>query len=274
MTMPADIQHVNVAFRLNEQEHLYGPNVHILRDPVLSTYLARLGARTTVQPEVNTIVRLLYREMIHKITAREFPRVLTSVETRMIAATERGVWSGEVVDPSTPVVIASMARAGILPGQVCFDVLTELLDGNVVRHDYFGVGRVVGEDQRVKGAAVTYSKVGGPFEDAILVIPDPMGATGGSVVETVRTYEREVPDRPSRTIAIHLIITPEYVRRISHELPDLVVYTARLDRGMSDPDVLATIPGTHPDRELGLNERHYIVPGAGGLGEIMTNAFV
>ena len=133
---------------------------------------------------------------------------------------------------------------------------------------------MVDQDKKVKGAAVTYSKVGGPFEDAILVIPDPMGATGGSVIETVRTYEREVPDRPSRIIAIHLIVTPEYIQRITGELPDVVIYTARLDRGMSDPEVLATVPGTHPERESGLTDRHYIVPGAGGLGEIMTNAFV
>jgi uracil phosphoribosyltransferase len=167
-----------------------------------------------------------------------------------------------------------MARAGILPGQVCFDALTDLLGGNVVRHDYFGVGRVVDQDQKVTGAAVTYSKVGGPFENAILLIPDPMGATGGSVVETVRTYEREVSDRPRKTIAIHLIITPEYVRRVREDLPGVVVYAARLDRGMSDPDVIASIPGTFPDREKGLNDKHYIVPGAGGVGEIMTNAFV
>lgn len=272
--MTADMQHLDVDFRINEIEHRYGPGFHIVKDPVVNTYLARLGARDTVQPEINGLIRMLYREMMHKVAASEFPRVMTEEPTRMIEVTDRGVWRGETVDPRTPVVVASMARAGILPGQVCFDALTDLLDGNVVRHDYFGVGRVVGQDQRVEGAAVTYSKVGGPFEKAILLIPDPMGATGGSVLETVKTYRREVPDRPSRTIAIHLIITPEYVRRMKAEMPDLVVYTARLDRGTSDPDVLGTVPGTHPERESGLTDTHYIVPGAGGLGEIMTNAFV
>ncbi len=257
-----------------EIEHRYGPGFHILDDPVIATYLARLCARTTVQPRINALVRKLYEALVLEVALCEFPRTRTSVATRMADVTDRGVWEGEVVDPGTPVVVASMARAGILPGQVCFDTLTDLLDGNAVRHDYFGVGRVVDNEKRVIGAAVTYSKVGGPFGKAILLIPDPMGATGGSVIETVRTYEREVADRPSRTIAIHLIITPEYVRRIRAELPDLVVYAARIDRGMSDPDVLLTVPGTHPERERGLTDRHYIVPGAGGLGEIMTNAFV
>ena len=38
--------------------------------------------------------------------------------------------------------------------------------------------------------------------------------------------------------------------------------------------LLATIPGERWDEESGLNDHHYIVPGAGGLGEIMNNSFV
>jgi len=37
---------------------------------------------------------------------------------------------------------------------------------------------------------------------------------------------------------------------------------------------LRTIPGTHPEGEFGLDERQYIVPGAGGLGEVINNVYV
>jgi len=37
---------------------------------------------------------------------------------------------------------------------------------------------------------------------------------------------------------------------------------------------LATPPGTHPALERGLTESHYIVPGAGGLGELLTNSWI
>jgi len=269
-----DRQHLAVDWRLNEVEHRYGSHIHILRDPLVTTYLARLSSPRTIQPEINSLVRLLYHFLMVSVANNEFPRLRRSVETRMITTCEHGIFTGEVIDPRTPVVVASMARAGMLPGQVCFDALTDLLDGNVVRHDYFGVGRTVDQQQHVTGASVTYSRVGGPFADAILLIPDPMGATGGSVVETVRTYEQQVDDKPRKTIAMHLIITPEYVRRITAELPGVIVYAARLDRGMSDDEVLQSVPGTFPDRERGLNDKQYIVPGAGGLGEIMTNAFV
>jgi hypothetical protein len=45
-----------------------------------------------------------------------------------------------------------------------------------------------------------------------------------------------------------------------------------LDRGLSPTDVLATVPGERWAEERGLNDRQYIVPGAGGVGEIMNNA--
>ena len=79
---------------------------------------------------------------------------------------------------------------------------------------------------------------------------------------------------PRKLIALHLIITPEYVRYIHTHYPQLVIYGLRLDRGLSDADVLATVPGTYHERERGLNEKDYIVPGAGGLGEVINNSYV
>ncbi|MHC4895382.1 MAG: uracil phosphoribosyltransferase, partial [Planctomycetota bacterium] len=52
------------------------------------------------------------------------------------------------------------------------------------------------------------------------------------------------------------------------------VITARLDRGLSPPDVLACVPGERWSEERGLNDQSYIVPGAGGVGEVLNNAWV
>ena len=54
----------------------------------------------------------------------------------------------------------------------------------------------------------------------------------------------------------------------------MIVYALRLDRGLSPPEVLQTMPGERWDEERGLTDHHYIVPGGGGLGEIMNNSFV
>jgi hypothetical protein len=44
-----------------------------------------------------------------------------------------------------------------------------------------------------------------------------------------------------------------------------------LDRGLSDEKILHTVPGTHWEKEKGLNQFQYIVPGGGGFGELMNN---
>jgi len=51
------------------------------------------------------------------------------------------------------------------------------------------------------------------------------------------------------------------------------VWTARLDRGLSSAEVLKQRPGTRWNEERGLNEHGYIVPGAGGLGELLNNSW-
>ena len=91
---------------------------------------------------------------------------------------------------------------------------------------------------------------------------------------TLDLYEKEVGGNMRKGVAIHLIVTPEYLRAMAESHPELTIYALRLDRGLSEPDVLETIPGTHPERERGLDDRHYIVPGMGGLGELVNNAFV
>ena len=124
------------------------------------------------------------------------------------------------------------------------------------------------------GAGLHASKIGGTVDGAVMLIPDPMGATGSSLATAIDTYKRDVPGTPRRIVNIHLIVTPEYLRTMTTKHPDVAVYALRLDRGLSPPDVLATVPGTRWEEERGLDDHQYIVPGGGGFGELMNNAYV
>ena len=101
-----------------------------------------------------------------------------------------------------------------------------------------------------------------------------MGATGSTVSRVLNHYAREVRGQALRVIALHLIVTPEYLRHVTRAHPEVQVYALRLDRGLSAPAVLATVPGERWDEERGLTDHQYIVPGGGGLGEILNNSFV
>jgi len=262
----------HVGYRGSEIEHRYGKNVHILADPVLITYLARLCAPETVQPAINRLVSTIYFEVLRQVANTEFPRKQVAWNTRMIQHTEKGVFHGEVIDSSLKAVTVNIARAGTLPSQICFDTLNQLLDPTGVRQDHLIMGRTVDEQSRVTGAAVGGRKIGGNVDGRVVVFPDPMGATGSSLSHAISLYKKEVEGVATKYIAVHLIVTPEYIRRVTTDHPDLIVYAVRLDRGLSPPHVFDTVPGTLWDEERGLNDHQYIVPGGGGFGEIMNNA--
>ena len=255
-------------------EHRYGANVHILADPLALTQLAQLCAKGTYQPEINRLVAILYRDLSRVIVNAEFPRHATATSTRMIDSTPHGVFHGETIDPEVRAVTVNIARAGTLPSQITYDFLNTLLDPRLVRQDHFVMARVLDEAEKVVGARISGSKIGGDVDDAILLFPDPMGATGGSISTALEAYRDNVMGKPRKTIAAHLIVTPEYLKRVTIAHPDTIIYALRVDRGLSPEEIFDTVPGTHWDKERGLDERQYIVPGGGGFGEIMNNAYV
>ena len=261
-------------FRLPELEHRYGPNVHLVGTPYQLSLLATLCAQGTGQPHVNTLVRTLYAELATTVINHAFPRVTAAIPSRMIEYTPHGVYRGEVIDPKVRAVSVNVARAGTLPSQIVYDLLNTVLDPTLVRQDHLIMSRTLDSAERVVGSSIGGSKIGGDVDGAFLLFPDPMGATGGSLSTAIELYKKTVPGRIRRIACLNLIVTPEFIRRISADHPEAAIYALRLDRGLSAPDVLRTIPGERWDEERGLDDRQYIVPGGGGMGEVMNNAWV
>ena len=270
--MLKDTQYLNPQYRLSETEHLYGNNVHILQDPYLFTVLAKLCHPDCHQPMVNSLLHTLYRELVKTVVNREFPLMETNLETRMKALHPEGEFRGAVVDPNVSVVCVSLARAGIVPSQICFDSFNYILNPAGVRQDHISINRKGDELEKVIGTNLGGMKIGGDIDDKVVVIPDPMGATGSTIKSALEIYRKR--GKAKKFIAIHLIVTPEYLAMAAKECPDLSIYAIRVDRGLSPAKVFSTKPGTHWKEERGLNDKQYIVPGGGGLGEVINNAYV
>jgi uracil phosphoribosyltransferase len=192
----------------------------------------------------------------------------------MVVSSPQAVYRGLAVAPATKAVTVGIARAGTMPSQVVYDLLNEVLDPTGVRQDHLFMSRATDASGRVTGATWHDAKIGKDVEGRIILFPDPMGATGSSMNSALTHYKTRLEGKPGACIAIHLIVTPEYLRSVLESHPDTVVYALRLDRGLSASDVLATVPGTRWDEERGLDEHQYIVPGAGGVGELLNNAWV
>jgi uracil phosphoribosyltransferase len=269
-----EIAYARSRYRPPQIEHRYGDNVHLLDDPLAWTLLARLCARETQQPEVGRLVRSLYEILARAVLAAELPRARLDVATRMVTSSPQAVVRSTGLAQQTRVVSVGIARAGTVPSQVVYDLLNELLDPACVRQDHLFMSRATDAEGRVTGATWHDAKIGRDVDGRVVLFPDPMGATGSSLVSALDHYKTRLDGKPGRCVTLHLIVTPEYLRNVLGAHPDTLVYALRLDRGLSAEDVLGTVPGTRWDDEKGLDDHQYIVPGAGGVGEILNNAWV
>ncbi len=271
MTVTFDQLYRSVPFQSSELEHHYGNNVHLLSDPFLLSHLNRLCHPSTFQPVIHQLTRSIYFSLLHLVLNKEFERTRLDSPTRMTTLhPNEAVYSGEVIDREQKVVCVNLARAGTYPSHICYDELNYILDPRYVRQDHISLNRTTDENDQVTGTNVGGLKIGGAIDDAIVILPDPMGATGSTLVSALNVYKKL--GRAKKYIALHLIVTPEYLKRVSQVHSDLIIYAVRFDRGLSDPKVYSSEPGKYRDLERGLNDRQYIVPGAGGFGEIFNNA--
>jgi uracil phosphoribosyltransferase len=85
------------------------------------------------------------------------------------------------------------------------------------------------------------------IHERYVLILDPMLATGGSAIETIRRLkERGVEE--SKIIFINLVSAPQGIEAVLRAFPGIRIITAEVDEG--------------------LNEQAYIVPGLGDFGDI------
>ena len=89
-----------------------------------------------------------------------------------------------------------------------------------------------------------YCKLPNPIDERIIVVTDPMLATGGSAVDAIT----QIKEHGGRKIKFMCIIAaPEGVQKLHEAHPDVQIYVGHLDRE--------------------LNENAYICPGLGDAGD-------
>ena len=271
MTETAYLQTTRAGERLI---HHYGDNVHILSDAWALSAVAKLGHPETDLPTVHRLLVACYRRLLHA-AVEQLPVVGGSWPTRMTQTDPNAKYHGVIVDAQALAIVVDIARGGMIPGHLFQTELMDILTPENVRVDHLYMQRRVDPDSgAVNGVDFYGSKIGGPIQDATVFVPDPMGATGSSVAHVLHHYQNDALGVPRKLVTCHLIVTPEYLKKVTSEHPDVEIYALRLDRGQSPPEVLAEPPGKRWAEEKGLNKLDYIIPGAGGLGEVINNAFV
>ena len=255
-------------------DHDYGENIHLSQDLLLNTIIQKLSIAQTTQPLFNIYLKKAYEILFHKIMSQEFHKENIETKTRMFDQCPQAILKTDLISPLNKVICVDLARAGMVPSQLLFDFLSLIVNQENIRQDHIYAQRVTGENDQVTGVSFDGSKIGGDIENALVILPDPMGATGSTITQAIQHYKDHVDGVAKKFISIHLIITPEFIKKIKKEHPDVTIYAGRIDRGMSDKEVLSSKPGSNIEKEVGLNDIQYIVPGAGGVGEIINNSFI
>ena len=85
---------------------------------------------------------------------------------------------------------------------------------------------------------------------SLTIVLDPMLATGGSASAAIKYLKAK---DAKNIILATIIAAPTGIEKVKNDHPDVVIYTATLDRG--------------------LNEKGYIVPGLGDAGDRYFGTF-
>jgi len=202
-------------------------NVIVLSHPLVRRDLSLLRDRQTPSHIFRSVLRRTASLMAYEVT-RDLPT------TTMRIATPLEKTDG--VRVAKPVVLVPILRAGLGMVGGFIEVLPDARVGHI------GLYR----NEETLRPVDYYFKVPRSIGGALVIILDPMLATGGSAVAAVSYLKK----RGARTIRfVSLVAAPEGVAALRKAHPDVPIYTCSLDRG--------------------LNDRGYILPGLGDAGDRM-----
>ncbi|HEX2975982.1 MAG TPA: uracil phosphoribosyltransferase [Bacteroidales bacterium] len=199
--------------------------LHVLKHPLLTHKLAVLRRKETDTRWFRDTLKEIAGLMAYEIT-RDLPVRDVVIETPLQKCTTQEL--------DVDVVLVPVLRAGL--GMA--DGISSLIPSARIGH--IGMYR----DHESLKPVTYYSKLPSNLPDAVVMVLDPMLATGGSSTDAISILK----GMGARTIKLICIVgAPEGVERIRKDHPDVQIYIAALDEK--------------------LNENGYIVPGLGDAGD-------
>lgn len=199
--------------------------LHIIDHPLVLHKLSIMRNKETSTIKFRELLKEISTLMGYEVT-RDFPLIYEEIETPLMKMNAPKI-SGKKV------VIAPILRAGL--GMV--EGLLTLIPSARVGH--IGMYR----DEETCEPVFYYYKMPANKE-RLVIVTDPMLATGGSACDAIRRLKN---DGYTNIRLMCLVASPQGVKAVTEQHPDVDIYLAALDEGM--------------------NERNYILPGLGDAGD-------
>lgn len=200
-------------------------NLHIIEHPLVQHKLTLLRKKETSTMKFRELLEEIAMLMGYEVT-RDLPLAYEQIETPL-QTMESATIAGKKV------VVVPILRAGL--GMV--DGLLKLIPSARVGH--IGLYR----DEETCKPVFYYYKMP-DHKERLVILTDPMLATGGSACDAITRLKK---DGFNNIRLMCLVASPEGVKAVRENHPDVDIYTAALDQG--------------------LNDKNYILPGLGDAGD-------
>lgn len=199
--------------------------IHVLDHPLIKHKLTNIRNKETKTKDFYQNVQEIASLMAYEIS-RDFPIKDIEIETPICKSIQKEL--------ASDVVIVPILRAGL--GMV--DGIREIIPSAKV--GFIGLYR----DEETLEPHEYYAKFPNTINNSIVLLVDPMLATGGSAIAAIDLLKK----RGVKDIRyVGLVAAPEGIEALSKAHPDVEIFTAAKDEK--------------------LNENGYIVPGLGDCGD-------
>lgn len=200
--------------------------VHILDHPLIRHKLAIIRNKDTDTKQFREIIKEIATLMAYE-SFKDVPTQQIEVETPLEKVTQ-------TVVKENSIAIVPILRAGL--GMV--DGILTLFPAAKVGH--IGLYR----NEETLEPEEYYCKLPVGIEEKVVMVVDPMLATGGSAVDAIKMLKKR---GCKRIKLLSIIAAPEGIEKVAKEHPDVDIFVSTLDRC--------------------LNEHGYILPGLGDAGD-------
>ena len=199
--------------------------LHIIDHPLVQHKLTLMRDKTASTSKFRKLLKEISMLMGYEVT-RDFPLTYEEIETPLQKINAPKIAGKKVI-------IAPILRAGL--GMV--DGLTELIPSARIGH--IGMYR----DEETCLPVFYYYKMPAD-KDRLVIVTDPMLATGGSACDAISRLKK---DGYKNIRLMCLVASPQGVKAVQEMHPDVDIFLASLDEG--------------------LNAKNYILPGLGDAGD-------
>ena len=199
--------------------------LHIIDHPLVQHKLSIMRDKETSTMKFRALLEEIAMFMGYEIT-RDLPLTYTDIETPLMPMKAPRIAGKKVV-------IVPILRAGL--GMV--DGLMRLMPSARIGH--IGLYR----DEETCQPVFYYYKMP-ENKDRLVLLTDPMLATGGSACDAINRLKT---DGYTQIRLVCLVASPQGVQAVQKQHPDVDIYLAALDEG--------------------LNDKNYILPGLGDAGD-------